>query len=448
MALFRTIHTLAGLSVMAEAQVSGAKISLTEIAVGDGGGSTTSPSEAQTGLVRERYRASIQQVYKPDPVNFPTKFAAEVVIPASVGGFTMRELGIFDADGSLFAVGNLPETYKPTDGDGSYSDTVIRLEFLVSNADILTVVVDPNVVMATRQWVTNTITFGYLVPGGTTGQVLKKQSNADGDADWEDAGSADVIVSAIEERQTLAASQTQVDLSIVTTVGLAVYIDGLRIPLGAGAGEWSADGTLVTRLFLGQSYPAGSVFLAVQNDPNANYPKPLERDKNLTDLESKSQSRTNLDVYSRAESDQKAPSGLVADFAMSAAPAGWLKCNGAAISRSAYAKLFSAIGTKFGPGNNVNTFNLPDFRGEFRRGWDDGRGVDKNRSFGSAQADEFRSHNHRLYGGDPVDNQQLTAPALYPDGPERVTTATGVIEKTGGTETRPRNIAVLTCIKF
>lgn len=448
MTSFRTIHTSYGLAAMASAQAEGSQLQLAEIAVGDGNGSIVSPSELQTALVRERFRAEIQQVYKPDPVNFPTKFAAEVVIPSSVGGFTMRELGIFDADGSLFAVGNLPETYKPTDGDGSYSDTVIRVEFLVSNADILTVVVDPNVIVATRQWVTNTITFGYLVPGGTTGQVLKKQSNADGDADWEDAGSADVIVSAIEEQQTLAASQTQVDLSIVTTVGLAVYIDGLRIPLGAGVGEWSADDTLVTRLFLGQSYPAGSVFLAVQNDPNANYPKPLERSKNLSDLESRLLARSNLDVYSRAETDQKAPPGMIADFAMVNAPTGWLKCNGAAIGRSAYAKLFSAIGTKFGPGNNVNTFNLPDFRGEFRRGWDDGRGVDKNRVFGSAQADEFRSHNHRLYGCDPVDNQQLTAPALYPDGPERVTEATGVIEKTGGVETRPRNIAVLTCIKF
>lgn len=88
------------------------------------------------------------------------------------------------------------------------------------------------------------------------------------------------------------------------------------------------------------------------------------------------------------------PAGTVADFAGSSAPAGWLKANGAAVSRTAYAALFAAIGTTYGAGNGSTTFNLPDFRGEFRRGLDDGRGIDTGRALGSSQADTLKSHTH------------------------------------------------------
>lgn len=76
------------------------------------------------------------------------------------------------------------------------------------------------------------------------------------------------------------------------------------------------------------------------------------------------------------------PPGAVQWFAMTNTPVGWLECNGAAISRTNYAALFAAIGTTFGAGNGSNTFNLPELRGEFFRGWDHGRGVDTNRVFG------------------------------------------------------------------
>ena len=90
------------------------------------------------------------------------------------------------------------------------------------------------------------------------------------------------------------------------------------------------------------------------------------------------------------------PSGAVLYFAGRTAPAGWLKANGAAVSRTAYAALFAAIGTTYGAGDGRSTFNLPDLRGEFLRGWDDGRGVDTGRVFGSAQAHALQSHQHGL----------------------------------------------------
>ena len=133
--------------------------------------------------------------------------------------------------------------------------------------------------------------------------------------------------------------------------------------------------------------------------------------------------------------------GTVIQFAGSSAPSGYLKADGSAISRTAYAALFAAIGTTHGSGDGSTTFNLPDLRGEFVRGWDDGRGVDSGRGFGSAQSDEFKSHNHTLTA-----KSFTTGPGA---GWRDVTTsnATNATSFTGGSETRPRNIALLYCIK-
>ena len=79
------------------------------------------------------------------------------------------------------------------------------------------------------------------------------------------------------------------------------------------------------------------------------------------------------------------PSGAVFHFAMQTAPAGYLVCNGAAVSRTAFPVLFAAIGTLYGNGDGSTTFNLPDLRGEFLRGADLGRGIDNGRTFGSKQ---------------------------------------------------------------
>lgn len=147
--------------------------------------------------------------------------------------------------------------------------------------------------------------------------------------------------------------------------------------------------------------------------------------------------------------------GQVCFFAQNAVPDGFLKANGAAVSRTTYAALFTAIGTTYGVGDGSTTFNLPDFRGEFPRGFDDGRGVDSGRAFGSAQAESFKAHKHTLiveYGqpgngayppGDGGQTMQLAGTGAGTQSP-----VTSPISNTGGTETRPRNIAVLACIKY
>jgi phage-related tail fiber protein len=147
--------------------------------------------------------------------------------------------------------------------------------------------------------------------------------------------------------------------------------------------------------------------------------------------------------------------GEVQFFAMSTAPTGYLKANGVAVSRATYAALFAAIGTTFGAGDGSTTFTLPDLRGEFLRAFDDGRGVDSGRTFGSSQTDLFKEHNHRFINEYNTPNMRIVA---YSDdnseGVDSVNT-TGLrcwtyisMENTGGSETRPRNIALLACIKF
>lgn len=88
------------------------------------------------------------------------------------------------------------------------------------------------------------------------------------------------------------------------------------------------------------------------------------------------------------------PAGFIGTFAMQAIPSGWLLCDGSAYSRSYYSDLFAAIGTTWGSGDGFRTFNVPDLRGMFLRGFDDGRNVDTGRSFASVQQDLIQSHQH------------------------------------------------------
>ena len=143
------------------------------------------------------------------------------------------------------------------------------------------------------------------------------------------------------------------------------------------------------------------------------------------------------------------PSGAVFYFAASTAPTGYLKADGTAISRTTYADLFAVVGTTYGNGDGSTTFNLPDLRGEFLRGWDDSRGVDSGRTFGSSQDHQLQEHSHgnaaTWPGGGPEQNQSGSGEDNTSFGQQTTTSGT-----TGnfGSETRPRNVALLACIKY
>ena len=168
---------------------------------------------------------------------------------------------------------------------------------------------------------------------------------------------------------------------------------------------------------------------------------------------------------------QAVPTGSVHMMATTTVPSGYLKCNGAAISRTTYADLFAIIGTAHGAGDGSSTFNVPDLRGEFVRGWDDSRGVDSGRNFGSSQSDQNAQHNHTATATSTV-----TDPGHFHDVPySNSDSGDGVIEESGtgfsgveptnsattgisvstsvsiansgGSEARPRNIAMMYVIK-
>lgn len=192
--------------------------------------------------------------------------------------------------------------------------------------------------------------------------------------------------------------------------------------------------------------------------------------------------------------------GLVCSFAMATPPVGWLKANGAAVSRSAYAALFARIGTLYGAGDGVNTFNLPDPRGKFIRVLDDGRGIDVGRLLASNQVDSIRSHTltgntnpggghtprattaaagnhaHLIRSGIYTPNAKETTGSMVaprnivnydePGVHDKFTSENGdhihpvtvapvpdhthpvTLNYVGASETRPQNIAFLACIKY
>jgi len=148
-------------------------------------------------------------------------------------------------------------------------------------------------------------------------------------------------------------------------------------------------------------------------------------------------------VQQELSSFQSAPTGSISAMAVNIVPTGHLECDGSAVSRTTYADLFSAIGTVFGSGDGTTTFGLPDLRGEFIRGFDNGRGVDSGRTFGSSQSDDFKSHTHTKDSYGPEYSGAFTGvKGLYPNTSGTNTGATG------GSETRPRNIALMYIIKI
>ena len=146
------------------------------------------------------------------------------------------------------------------------------------------------------------------------------------------------------------------------------------------------------------------------------------------------------------------PAGTVNAFAGAVAsiPEGYLLCNGGAVSRTVYADLFRAIGTRYGVGNGTTTFNLPDLRGEFIRGLDNGRGIDSGRALGSAQAESVNTAGVNLREASTTwaaTGAAVGSSVAYFENSNIAGYGTNMA-LLGGTETRPRNIAMNFIIKF
>ncbi len=161
-------------------------------------------------------------------------------------------------------------------------------------------------------------------------------------------------------------------------------------------------------------------------------------------------------------STPEVPAGALIGWPFNIAPTGYLECNGAAVSRATYPALFAVIGTMYGNGDGSTTFNLPDYRGEFLRGWAHGAATDPDKAtrtnrgdgttgdfIGTKQAEEFKAHTHPflLYPPGGFGGHSQTD-KITPDVDNPIQAGpSATVQSAGGSETRPRNVNVMWCIK-
>ncbi|HGA7315105.1 TPA: tail fiber protein [Salmonella enterica subsp. enterica serovar Virchow] len=149
---FKTVITTAGAAKLAAATVPGGKkINLNVMAVGDGGGKLPDPEAGQTQLVNEVWRHTLNKISQDN--RYSNYIVAELVIPPEVGGFWMRELGLYDDEGTLIAVANMAESYKPELAEGSGRAQTCRMVIIVSSVESVALSIDSTMVMATQDYV-------------------------------------------------------------------------------------------------------------------------------------------------------------------------------------------------------------------------------------------------------------------------------------------------------
>lgn len=204
---FMAILTAIGEAKQANANALGIPWVISEMGIGDANGIDPVPLREQKALINERRRAPINQL-KIDPDN-DSMIVAEHVIPANVGGFWIRELGLYDDEGDLIAVANCPPTFKPELSQGSVRTQVVRINILVSSTKNIQLKVDPAVVLATREYVDKAL-------------VRASQTEA------EEGKEKTKVMTPERTAQAIAA----LGLKLGTTPGTAVAADDPR--LGAG----------------------------------------------------------------------------------------------------------------------------------------------------------------------------------------------------------------------
>ena len=174
-----TVLTNIGAAKIAAATAENSTIDLTHIAIGDGDGTVPTPNIAQTALVKEVFRTALSEL-KVDENN-ANHIIARSVVPADEGNFWIREIGVFDEDGDLIAVGNYPETYKSILTQGAAKEVDLNVVFEVANADVVDLVIDPSIVMASQAWTKSEIskikTISLITANCLLGGVINATQN-------------------------------------------------------------------------------------------------------------------------------------------------------------------------------------------------------------------------------------------------------------------------------
>lgn len=338
MSTYFAILTKIGEAKLANAINLGTTLQLKQMGVGDGNGVVPTPDREQKSLVHEVRRADINQLAG-DPTN-TSQITVEQVLPENVGGFWIREIGVYDAAGDLCAVANCPPSYKPNLSEGSGRTQVVRVVLIVASSTAgLELKIDPSVVLATRGYVeiyaapkNHTHAVSEILPGGLVQQVLRKKSNAAGDVEWADpTQGVQINVNTREEPQILAAGQTVVDLLKVTTNGMALFIGGARVEVGQ-----DYDINSQTRFTLKRAYPKNMRILIAQNEVAGSVVNPLDASKNLSDVQNAAAARKNIKAsVALTGTPQKWPTLDCPDFAVVR--------DGSALPRLVYPELFTVL---------------------------------------------------------------------------------------------------------
>ncbi|HAV8817979.1 TPA: phage tail protein [Escherichia coli] len=423
---YYAILTNQGAARLANATMLGSKLNLTQMAVGDANGVLPTPDPAQTKLINQKRIAPLN-LLSVDPNN-QSQIIAEQIIPENEGGFWIREIGLYDDEGVLIAVANCPETYKPQLQEGSGRTQTIRMILVVTNTAAITLKIDPSVVLATRKYVDDEVLELRLYVDDQMRNHIAAQ-----DPHTQYAQKHNPTFTGEPKAPTPAAGNN------TTRIATTEFVQAAITALINGA-----PATLDT---------LKEIAAAINNDPkfsttinNALSGKqPL--DETLTHLSGKDVA--GLLAYLGLGEGSALPVGVPVPWPSATPPTGWLKCNGAAFSAEEYPELAKAYPTN----------KLPDLRGEFIRGWDDGRGIDAGRVLLSIQTGMLEKHRHIVVANDGYDTKDEWELATifkktYTQGrgldaantggsliPSPTLHSRGSIGNTGGSETRPRNIA-------
>ncbi|EPV2018297.1 phage tail protein [Escherichia coli] len=429
---FYTLLTDIGAAKLASAAALGVPLKITHMAVGDGGGALPTPDAKQTALVNEKRRAALNMLYI-DPQN-SSQIIAEQVIPENEGGWWIREVGLFDESGALIAVGNCPESYKPQLAEGSGRTQTVRMVLITSSTDNITLKIDPAVVLATRKYVDDKVLelkvfvddkmAKHLAAPDPHSQYAPKESPtltgtpkaptpAEGNNTTQIATTAFVQAAlmalingapaTLDTMKEIAAAINN-DPKFSTTINNALALKAPLLspaltgtPTAPTAAQSVNNTQIATTAFVKSAIAAmvgsapaaldtlNELAAALGNDPNFATTmlnalagkQPL--DNTLTNLSGKDVA--GLLAYLGLGEGSALPVGVPVPWPSATPPTGWLKCNGAAFSAEEYPELAKVYPTN----------KLPDLRGEFIRGWDDGRGIDTNRSLLSSQGDTIRN---------------------------------------------------------